>query len=124
MANPHKGEVGFDAGGTAYKLSFSANALCELEDQLDKGINEISEALGDAKKLRLKTLRAVFWAGLLDHHEGISIKAAGEIVTMLGVGPAVALIGKAFERAFPEAEAEKADPPKPGSPADGTGPAS
>lgn len=114
MANPHKGEVAFKDGGKEYKLSFSANALCELEDLMNLGVNEITTRLGQADKLRIKTVRAVFWAGLTDHHEGITVKEAGEMLTRLTVAKAVELIAEAFTRAFPEAGGEaEARPPKP-----------
>jgi hypothetical protein len=121
MANPFKGEVAFEVGEQSYKLCFSANAIIEMEDHFDKTVEEISNLLRDTDRLRMKNLRAVFWAGLTDHHPGITIKEAGVIITQVGFQRVVELIGLGFSRAFPEVEGE-ANPPKPDQ--DGTGPAS
>lgn len=125
MANPHKGEVAFEAGGRTYKLRYSANALCELEDAVDKPLSEIAEILSDPKKMRIKMVRAVLWAGLTDNHLDVTIKDAGLIVGELTMPKALGLIGDAFALAYPVADVE-ARPPVPDSPAkpDGTGPAS
>lgn len=117
MANPHKGEVDFeitntDGAAQTYTLRFSANALCELEDVLDMGINVIATQLSDVKDLRLKTVRAVFWAGLRDHHPGVTLREAGEIVTSMTLPVALEVVAKAFTAAFPEPPT-KADPPPP-----------
>jgi hypothetical protein len=112
MANPHKGEVGFEIDGTPYTLRFSANALCELEDELGLGVNAIAGQLADPKDLRLKTVRAVFWAGLRDHHSEITLIQAGEIVTAMSLPVALETIANAFSAAFPSRET-KTDPQKP-----------
>lgn len=103
MGNPHRGEVTFEVEGKRYTLSFSANALCEMESALNLGVNEIAARLGQAEKLRITTVRAVFWAGLTDHHDGITIKDAGALLTQIKMPRAVELIGEAFALAFPEA---------------------
>ncbi len=124
MANPHKGEVSFEVAGVAYTLSFSTNALCELEAHLDLGINEITALLGDVRKMRLRNVRAVFWAGLLDHHPGITVMKAGELAGHLKLPKVIELISNAFALAFPDDDAGgDKNPPVPGQGA-GTGPAS
>ena len=47
MANRARGEVSFRAGKISYKVRFGINAICELEEALDLGINEIGERLAD-----------------------------------------------------------------------------
>ena len=129
MANPHRGEVSFDLDGQTYTLSFSANALCELEDLLNLGVNEITVRLSQSDKVRIKTVRAVFWAALTDHHPDITVKDAGVLLTRLTVAKAIDLIAQAFSRAFPDQEAKEAEassprPPLPDRVSDGTGRAS
>jgi hypothetical protein len=119
--NPHKGDVAFEAGGRSYTLRFSTNAIVVMEDHFDRGVNEISALLSDPGKLRIGHVRAVFWAGLSDHHAAFTLQEAGAIIDAIGQARAVELIALAFSRAFPEAEAQ-ANPPAPGQ-ADGTGPA-
>lgn len=109
MANPHRGEVSFDLDGQTYTLSFSANALCELEDLLNLGVNEITVRLSQSDKLRIKTVRAVFWAALTDHHPDVTVKDAGMMLTRLTVAKAIELIAQAFSRAFPDQEAKEGE---------------
>ena len=111
MANPHRGEVGFQYGGRDYKLRFSTNALCELEDLLGVGVNAISQQLGGVDTLRMKTVRAVFWAGLLDNHPQITILQAGEMLGELGLTTGLKLVGDAFALAFPDPEETSSVPP-------------
>lgn len=105
MANAHKGEVSFQCDGKNYTLRFSANALCELEDALDLGISAVAQLLSDPEKLRFKTVRAVFWAGLLDRQPGMTLQQAGELVTTLTLPIVLEKIGEAFTAAFPAPEA-------------------
>lgn len=120
MANPHKGEVSFEVEGKQYVLSFSANALCEMEDVLNLGVSEIASRFEQVDKLRIKTVRAVFWAGLTDKHPDLTIKGAGDLIGKLTLPKAIELIGEAFTLAFPAPEAS--DDPRPRNPGrDGIG---
>lgn len=122
MANPHKGEVEFESGERSYTLRFSANAICEMEDALGRGVAEIGALLGNPETLHMKHVRAVFWAGLQEKHK-MTLDEAGEIITSIGLARVIELIGRAFEAAFPS-EGGEANPPVPGQAQDGTGSAS
>lgn len=126
MANPHRGEVEFNAGDDKYILSFSANALAELEDKLGIGVVEIGDVMTDPKKIRMTTMRTIFWAGLLDHYPDTDEAKAKSIFSKLQLVEAISLITSAFEAAFPKevTAGGDADPLKPDGPKDGTGPAS
>jgi hypothetical protein len=109
MANPHKGEVLLQAGEDSYKLSFSVNALCELEEAMGLNVTQIGKRLsGD---VALKDVRLLLWAGLLDHHPGIDLRKAGIIMTIATPQVVGAAIGEAFQKAFPQEDAG-ARPPK------------
>ncbi len=124
MANVHKGEVGFDLEGKPYTLRFSANALCELEDALDCGINAVAAQLSKPESLRLKTVRAVFWAGLQDRHPQVTLQEAGEMVTALTLQGALGLIGQGLSAAFPQVDGVEGDTKqRPPQPAPATDPA-
>jgi hypothetical protein len=115
LSNPHKGELSFEADGKFYTLRFSTNAICELEDELDRGIVDIAAEMSswanDSKRIRLGFLRAVFWAGLRDAQPDIDIKAAGELILSAGgIATVSGLIGTAFERAFPGPETKGSRP--------------
>lgn len=120
MANPQRGELALQVGEKSYTLRFSANALCALEDALDVSVVEFGDMLTDPKRVRLKTVRAVMWAGLQDHHPAITLKEAGDIIQELTMAKAMAAIGSAFELAFPTPDPTQPDQSQHG----GIGPAS
>lgn len=100
MANPHKGEVSFEASGKTWSLRYSTNALCELEDDLDRGIGDVIESLQTSPRLNM--LRAVLRAGLSGHK--VNQQQAGDLIDELGFDRTRELIGTAFARAFPPVE--------------------
>lgn len=106
MPNPHRGEVSFVAGEQTYTLSFSVNSICSLEDELGEGWDAIASQLRSTP--RVKTVRAVLWAGLLDKHEGLEIEDAGRIMTEAGVAETMEAVGRALIAAFPAPKEEKA----------------
>lgn len=150
MANPYKGEVAVEIEGKTYKLVFSANAQCEVEERLGRPWIDIAmeidgwlpkrkvaddgspidlsmdEVMAAARKVKTSLLRTLIWGALRDYHEEMSIKQAGWLMDNLPPehNGAIGLITKLFSRAMPEAEPEKENPRKPDSPKDGTGPAS
>ena len=103
MANPIKGEVAFEADGATWKASFSVNALCELEEALGMPVPEIGKIM--TANMSIKHLRAVFWAGLLDHH-GVDLSEAGRVMTLIGIEAAARVVGDAFSLAFPQEDAK------------------
>ncbi len=104
MANPNRGGVAVRVGDDEWTFSFSINALCELEDLLDKPVSQIVAALGDADNMRISDVRAMVWAALLDHQEGLSLKEAGDIASRVGTMDCLEKVGKALELAFPTAK--------------------
>lgn len=99
MANPNRGEVEFTAGDTVYKLAFTINSVCELEQHLGQSLAEIVGGMG-----RLNVIRAVLWAGLLKHHK-MGIEEAGDVMDAAGVPATVEAVNKAVSLAFPPPEA-------------------
>ncbi|MDD2870238.1 GTA-gp10 family protein [Neomegalonema sp.] len=100
MANPVKGEVGFEVDGTSYKFVLSTNALCELEDAVGLPVSRFGEMLAAPS---MRQVRAIFWAGLIDHHPGITPPEAGRLMDRLSVAERDSLLERAFRLAFPEA---------------------
>lgn len=114
MANPHKGEVDFQAGDKTYTLRYSNNALCQLEEAMGKTIIEISNELAswakEPDKVSLSTVRKVFWAGL-GGGKKMTLEAAGDIIDEAGgLSVVMEAISKALERTF-EAGTKDARPP-------------
>lgn len=113
MANRQKGEVSFQALGETWTLRYSTNALCEMEDLFGKSAIEVAQLLDAEGGVKLRDLRAVFFCGLTDRHEGVTERIAGNLIDDIGMENAGPLIAEAFTAAFPSAEeAEDAGKPK------------
>lgn len=105
MANPHKGEVAFEAGGKSYTLRYSIDAICALEEATGKGIVALSTELSAAGTISMGLLRQVVWAGLREQHPDVDLKCAGElIVDAGGLTKMIEYVGSALSRAFPQPE--------------------
>lgn len=111
MANPHRGQVPLVAGEATYTLSMSINAMCALEDHLQRPIGEIMLEMyavqANPGRLSMKLPRAVLWAALQDHHGEIDEAGAGNIIGEAGVAAAMAAVTRAMTLAFPAKETRK-----------------
>ena len=104
MANAVKGEVTLEAGGETYRLAYTTNAMCELEDATGEPLGKIVEQLGDdANPPGVKTLRLLLWGALIEHQEDMTIKQTGRICDDIGMSAVGDVIGKALQAAFPDA---------------------
>lgn len=101
MANPVKGEVGFEVDDKTYTLLLDINALCIVEERL--GIKSITE-LEFGEGMSIRTIRSIFWAGLQEHHPDLTEKEAGRLMTGLGATVAAAHVMDAVRLAFPESK--------------------
>lgn len=98
MANINRGEVSFEAEGTAWTLVFSINALCDLEDRTGRSVQDLN--LDGALSMRL--LRDLIWAGLRERHPAVTVEDAGRIATAAGMGVMQEKVMQAIVAAFPE----------------------
>jgi len=116
MANPHLGEVPLDIDGTTYKISLSLNAMCELEEEFGRPllavISDLEAAQADPTKLEVKTLRALVWGALQDHHPEISIKEAGILAGRAGLPVIMGKLMEAIQLAFPAVTGGKSANPR------------
>lgn len=110
MGNPTRGTVTFEADGTTYSLSYSVNALCELEEAAGEGVTQIAARMSDPQGLRLAMVRNLFWAGLRDHHPEVTVAETGRLMDAVGMSAAGELVARAFVLAFPQAEKAAARP--------------
>lgn len=110
ISNPLKGEITVNSGDVSYVLRYTANSLCALEDALNKNISEIGVMLNDTSKLRISTMRTLFWAGLVDHQPQITEKMAGDIMTAVGIQTALIKVMEAFVAAFPQEKSTAENP--------------
>lgn len=122
LVNKHRGEVGFSCSDENLVLKFTANSLVALEDAMAAGIAELGIALADPMNVRVKTIRALFWAGLLHAKPQITAVEAGELMDEIGLTRAQELVLRAINLAFAVEGGDGANPPQPGR--DGIGQAS
>lgn len=144
MANPHKGEVSAEIAGTSYKFVLSVNGICAVEDLLNRTWLDICVELGSwgpktgkdgkpieesdidrARRIKTSLVRALFWAGLQEHHGSVTLKQAGGLMGQVSTeGGPLGIVLRLFDLALPESDKDTPEnPPKPGNPSHGTGPA-
>lgn len=124
MANKHKGEVGFTAGDKEYRLRFSADAICNLEEALDKGLNEIGTMLQAQDKWRMSTIRTMFGIAMKDAQPDISDDEIAQTFRSMRAKDALTIVIQAFSLSMvdpDEGGSEAANPPQPSAQANGTG---
>lgn len=97
-ANPHKGEVEFQAGGEARTLRFGTNELCELEAELGLSTDQIIASFSNSPSITM--LRSMFRVGA----GGLAPSEAGELIDEIGFRQVSELITKALRLAFPPAQ--------------------
>jgi hypothetical protein len=101
-----------EALGQIWTLKLSTNALCEIEDELGKGIDQIGVLLQDPAQGRVKLFRLIVWAALSDHHENVSQKTAGMIIDEIGMSEVLGLIQRLLTLAMPEPKKGAAGSPR------------
>lgn len=86
MANPERGEVSIDIGGTSYTLAPSINAIIKVEAMFSKAEGRKvtwSDVLKHLNAGSMEHKRAVFWATLLKYHPDVTIEQAGDLSDVL-----------------------------------------
>lgn len=96
-----KGEVSFEAGGNTFKVKYSMNALCDLEEKSGQDLGMIMERLETSPSMR--DIRTTLWAGLQEHHSDTIIEPR-DAGALLPIREAVPIIMEALKAAFPDAE--------------------
>jgi hypothetical protein len=103
VANSARGERTVEIDGAEFRLRFSINAICELEDQADQPIEEIGTRLSSGRA-GVRDIRLLWWAALRDAHGTVDLKGAGELIDRVGLEKAIATIGEVLADAFPAAD--------------------
>jgi len=81
------------------ELRFDLNAMAELEE-IYGDFQETMEALN--KKLSIKAMRALLYAGLKHEDEGLTLKKVGSMVKMSDLAMLTQKITEAFKADMPE----------------------
>lgn len=119
MANQARGEVSITVGEFSYTLRPTFDALCELEDLVDKGVDQI---VREVEEGRISGLRALIWVLLQDEHadEFQTLKQASAFIVAAGGGDAILpKLRELLELNSGDAGGQPANPPT--AQADGTG---
>lgn len=115
MGNKTRGVFEAQAGGERVRFQFTANAMCELEDRVDKGFLEFLEQFeknAQAGTMRMGDVRLLVWAGLVEHQPTLTIADAGHVITHLGgIDKAMEIMQDALRQALPQAAETDADAP-------------
>lgn len=96
MANKIKGEVALMHGGKSYTLVLDFNALADFE--AEAGVANALVSLQNIAAMSATHTRALFWAGLKQHHPEITLADAGAILSAN-----LDKMGEAMAAAFPDA---------------------
>lgn len=105
MANKVRGEIAAEFNGAPIKLALTTNAICELEDRADRSINDVLAEIGDPKRARMKTIRLLFWALMLEAKPDATERDAGALIDGMA-GDHDRIMTAAIVAAFPDAEDE------------------
>jgi len=93
------------ANGKSYKLEYSYNAFCDIEET--SGEKSI-ENLFSGKKVSLSKTRLLLWGGLTEHQPDITIRDAGSILGFLlkkdNLAELTEMLGLAVAEALPVPE--------------------
>lgn len=91
---PRKGEAPVEIDGQTYTLAYGMPALLKASSTLGKHLPAIMAEMTAGPSL--KTVRALFWAGLDRHHADVTLDAAGRLVAALGPVEALWAIERAM----------------------------
>ena len=111
MVRKLRGEVSLQVEEQTFQLVYDVNALCAIEDVLDKSVLEVMTTIKGMPKLGL--VRALLWGGLRRYHEDLSLNDAGDLVMAAGMGPALKVVQEGIQAAFPQPTGDaksKSDP--------------
>lgn len=110
MANKVRGQIPADFKGEKINLMLSTNSICELEEAADLPVDEFLEKFQPGAKVRMKDLRLMFWALMLDERPKATIKDAGALIDELR-GDHDRIMTEAILAAFPDASEAGGDAP-------------
>ena len=93
MTGDIRGIVPIEAGGETYRLQFTVNGMCALEEETGESLLVFFKRMQGSfanGEFRISDVRMLIWAGLQEHHDGLTVKEAGRLVQEAG-GPEVVM---------------------------------
>lgn len=97
-------------GDEELKLRFTTNAMVAYEELMGAEFTSVMEHFRNATggRIAFKVMRAILWAGLVEHQPDIKVSDAGGILDRVGLTEAMAKVSEAVQSAFPDAGDEDA----------------
>ncbi len=105
-----KGEVPLKAGDKVYRLKFTTNALCELEDLMNMAFSEIIvKALKGIPKV--KDARRLLFCACIEYHraEVTTLEEAGKIMDLATFKETWAAVVKAVAASLPDSDKDSTE---------------
>ena len=107
-----KQSIPITIGDKTHQLRFTFNSFIRLEEELGIAISEIDKIFPTVDKdgktagyVKLKDVRAFFWAGLIHEDKDLTPEEAGELIEEAGgITGVVEKLVEAFSNAFPADE--------------------
>ena len=81
MGNRFLGEASTTIDGQTWTLRLDFNAMAEIEDKLGRSALDVLQEIEGGKSVKVKNLRAVTWAMLLEHHPDATERDAGMVLS-------------------------------------------
>lgn len=106
MANIHRGEVNLTSSNKNFVLRLTINSLCEFESVVQMDATQAIEQFLEASRvgsIKLRIVRALLWAALLEKHQ-MTLDDAGKLIDEVGLKDILDAIGNAIIAAFPKEE--------------------
>ena len=108
MANPHKGEVPLEIGGTLYTLRLDFNALCSAEEFSSKRMPALIE---DLQSGSFAAIRILLLAAISHQVPDMTLAKAGDLVQEAGPPKVMDALTKALRLTLPDADGAVAENP-------------
>ncbi len=120
--NPKRGEAKFKVGAKEYKIRFSLNVLCSLEEELGRPLTDLVLEWSQ-EKVSLSDVRKMIRAALTPNHPEITLEGAGDLMEEAGLETVLEALTTALNRSAISDQfvgGEEAQDPRTGT-ADGIG---
>mgnify|MGYP003653950377 CR=1 FL=1 len=113
MTNPLKGEVEIELSGQTYKCRLTIDSLVKIEDELDKGILELTTDISQAK-IRMRTLITVLRYAMRGGGNDFDDKKIKQILAKAGIIRSSTVVAQLLADTLndPESEEEEGDSSK------------
>ena len=118
MANPHKGEVAFEANGKQYVFKLGTYAQAMLERRVKTTFGKFVARKED--DWGVDDALVMFWAGLYRQHK-LTEEQAGDLLDEIGSDRLSEILTEALKISQPDEVGVVVDPPKAEAVTNGTG---